>query len=565
MKQDRNVKKENWKKKPAAGKQGRSLDDKFEEWVGEKTGKKATQESDRNFVRGNAGKTGKAEVKHGFGDSSKSGKLQSTAEQKKPPKKKGLCPVAHRCGGCQYLDMPYAEQLQMKQSQMQKLLGNYCKVHGIKGMDDPFHYRNKVHAVFGYRKGEAISGVYEEKTHNIVPVETCMIEDQKADEIIGTIRGMLKSFKIRTYDEDTGYGLLRHVLVRRGFTSGQIMVVLVTASPVFPSKNNFVKALRQKHPEITTIVQNINNRGTSMVLGDKEHVLYGKGYIEDELCGCKFRISPKSFYQVNPIQTEYLYGKAIELAGLTGNERVLDAYCGIGTIGIIAASKAKEVIGVELNADAVRDAVQNAKCNDVKNIRFYCNDATEFMMQMAASGDTVDVVFMDPPRAGSTEAFIKAVAAVKAKTVIYVSCGPDTLARDLGVFKKMGYQAEGAWPVDMFPETRHVETVALLTKKSDFGKKKRDFQVEIEVPISSDMHKAYKEQKPTYENIKKYIMEKHGVKVHTAYIAEVKRDCELDMRPNYNVSKKEAPVIKSCTPEKREYIMEALRYYKLVV
>ena len=498
MKQDRNVKKENWKKKPAAGKQARSLDDKFEAWIGEEPVKKAgkgmgwnaAQESGEKFAHGNSKNAGKAEgklaqksfgksawkddrnfgrkaeSKHEWNASSKSGKVQPAEEQKKAPKKKGLCPVAHRCGGCQYLDMPYAEQLQMKQSQMQKLLGNYCKVHGIKGMEDPFHYRNKVHAVFGYRKGEAISGVYEEKTHNIVPVETCMIEDQKADEIIGTIRGMLKSFKIRTYDEDTGYGLLRHVLIRRGFTSGQIMVVLVTASPVFPSKNNFVKVLRQKHPEITTIVQNINNRGTSMVLGDKEHVLFGKGYIEDELCGCKFRISPKSFYQVNPVQTEYLYGKAIELAGLTGNERVLDAYCGIGTIGIIAASKAKEVIGVELNADAVRDAVQNAKCNDVKNIRFYCNDATEFMMQMAASGATVDVVLMDPPRAGSTEAFIKAVAAVKAKNVIYVSCGPDTLARDLGVFKKMGYQAEGAWPVDMFPATGHIETVIALHRKN---------------------------------------------------------------------------------------------------
>ena len=505
MKQDRNIKKETGKKKPAARKQSWSLDEKFEEWVGEKPargagekkgakpGKKGRQESvqefgrendrksERKFVQKNTGKfVGKndksfgrdADSKQKSGASLKNVKAQAqipaeqkrVAEKPQPAKKKGLCPVAHRCGGCQYLDMPYKEQLQMKQSQMQKLLGNYCKVHGIKGMDDPFHYRNKVHAVFGYRKGEAISGVYEEKTHNIVPVETCMIEDQKADEIIGTIRGMLKFFKIHTYDEDTGYGLLRHVLIRRGFTSGQIMVVLVTASPVFPSKNNFVKALRQKHPEITTIVQNINNRGTSMVLGDKEHVLYGKGFIEDELCGCKFRISPKSFYQVNPVQTEYLYGKAIELAGLTGNERVLDAYCGIGTIGIIAASKAKEVIGVELNADAVRDAIQNAKCNDVKNIRFFCNDATEFMMQMAASGDSVDVVLMDPPRAGSTEAFIKAVAAVKAKTVIYVSCGPDTLARDLGVFKKMGYRAEGAWPVDMFPATGHVETVCLLSR-----------------------------------------------------------------------------------------------------
>ena len=545
MKQDRNIKKETGKKKPVARNQSWSLDEKFEEWVGEKPargagekkgekigknfekkgfrnfseglhreddrnrngktdvkkgaklGKRGTQESaqefgrendrksERKFVQKNTGKfVGKNDKNFGIGTDSKQksgafqknakAQAQTPAEQKRAAektqqaKKKGLCPVAHRCGGCQYLDMPYKEQLQMKQSQMQKLLGNYCKVHGIKGMDDPFHYRNKVHAVFGYRKGEAISGVYEEKTHNIVPVETCMIEDKKADEIIGTIRGMLKSFKIHTYDEDTGYGLLRHALIRRGFTSGQIMVVLVTASPVFPSKNNFVKALRQKHPEITTIVQNINNRGTSMVLGDKEHVLYGKGFIEDELCGCKFRISPKSFYQVNPGQTEYLYGKAIELADLTGNERVLDAYCGIGTIGIIAASKAKEVIGVELNADAVRDAIQNAKCNDVKNIRFFCNDATEFMMQMAASGDSVDVVLMDPPRAGSTEAFIKAVAAVKAKTVIYVSCGPDTLARDLGVFKKMGYRAEGAWPVDMFPATGHVETVVLLShKKAD--------------------------------------------------------------------------------------------------
>ena len=607
MKQDRNVKKENWKKKPAAGKQGRSLDDKFEEWVGEKTGKQAgksseqktdqkeawsrarkkdgknaDQKSARDFACGKVEKFGKSarkdtmnfgkksEPKRGFGDSPKSGKLQSAAEEKKAPKKKGLCPVAHRCGGCQYLDMPYAEQLQMKQSQMQKLLGNYCKVHGIKGMDDPFHYRNKVHAVFGYRKGEAISGVYEEKTHNIVPVETCMIEDQKADEIIGTIRGMLKSFKIRTYDEDTGYGLLRHVLVRRGFTSGQIMVVLVTASPVFPSKNNFVKALRQKHPEITTIVQNINNRGTSMVLGDKEHVLFGKGYIEDELCGCKFRISPKSFYQVNPVQTEYLYGKAIELAGLTGNEHVLDAYCGIGTIGIIAASKAKEVIGVELNADAVRDAVQNAKCNDVKNIRFYCNDATEFMMQMAASGDTVDVVLMDPPRAGSTEAFIKAVSAVKAKSVIYVSCGPDTLARDLGVFKKMGYQAEGAWPVDMFPQTGHVETVVLLSHK------KADSYIHIDVefgegegkiPVDSIAKRAeaYKpKEKVTYKMIKEYIEAKYGFKVHTAYIAEVKRNLGLPMYDAPNAVEELKQPRKHPTPEKVEAIKDALRYFAVI-
>lgn len=381
-------------------------------------------------------------------------------------KKQSKCPVFKQCGGCQYLDMAYEEQLKKKQEYLQKLLGKFCKIHPIVGMENPYHYRNKVHAVFGHRKGEPISGVYQEGTHILVPVESCMIEDEKADEIIGTIRGMLKSFKIRTYDEDTGYGLLRHVLIRRGFTTGQIMVVLVTASPVFPSKNNFIKALRQKHPEITTIVQNINGRGTSMVLGDKEHVLYGKGYIEDELCGCRFRISSQSFYQVNPVQTEYLYNKAIELAGLTGKETVIDAYCGIGTIGIIASKQAGQVIGVELNRDAVRDAVENAKCNGIKNIRFFCNDAGKFMDGMAREGASADVVFMDPPRSGSTEEFIRSVAALKPGKVVYISCGPDTLARDLEMFRKVGYEAKSGWGVDLFPMTGHVETVALLTRKA---------------------------------------------------------------------------------------------------
>ncbi len=380
-------------------------------------------------------------------------------------RKRSLCPVFRQCGSCQYLDLPYGEQLRRKQAQLQKLLGRFCHVFPITGMENPFHYRNKVHAVFGFHRGKAVSGIYREGTHELVPVETCMIENEKADEIIGTIRGMLKSFKIRTYDEDTGYGLLRHVLVRCGFATGQIMVVLVTASPVFPSKNNFVRALREKHPEITTIVQNVNGRGTSMVLGSQEHVLYGKGYIEDVLCGCRFRISSRSFYQVNPVQAERLYRKAVELAALTGSETVLDAYCGIGAIGIVASSRAGNVIGVELNPDAVRDAVQNAKCNDVHNIRFYCNDATEFMKQMAAEGAGVDVVLMDPPRTGSTEEFIRAVKAVKAKRVVYVSCSPETLARDLEMFRKTGYEVKGAWGYDLFPETRHCECCVKLCRK----------------------------------------------------------------------------------------------------
>ncbi len=380
-------------------------------------------------------------------------------------KVQSLCSVSGRCGGCQLLDVPYDKQLAAKEKQVTELLKGFCRVYPITGMEDPFHYRNKVHAAFGYRKGEAVSGIYKEGTHEIVPIDSCMLEDKEADQIITTVRGMLKSFKLRTYDEDTGYGFLRHVLVKRGFATGQIMVVLVTASPVFPSKNHFVKALLEKHPQITTIIQNLNDRHTSMVLGDREHVLYGKGYIEDELCRRVFRISSKSFYQVNPVQTEKLYKKAMEAAALTGKETVIDAYCGIGTIGIVAAEKAGRVIGVEMNQDAVRDAVQNARRNKITNIQFYNNDAGQFMAGMADAGERADVVFMDPPRCGSTEEFIEAVSVLRPRRVVYVSCNPETLARDLKVFKKNGYKAERAWPFDMFPHTEHVETVVLLSKR----------------------------------------------------------------------------------------------------
>lgn len=373
------------------------------------------------------------------------------------------CPNFRKCGGCQYLDLPYEKQLAKKQKEVAALLKPFCALHPIIGMDDPYHYRNKVHAVMARdKRGNIISGVYKEGTHFVLPVKVCLIEDQKADEIIGTIRGLMPSFKMQVYNEDTGYGFLRHVLVRVGRDTGEIMVVLVTASPVFPSKNNFVRALRKAHPEITTIVQNINGRGTSMVLGEQEHVLYGPGFIVDKLCGLKFRISSRSFYQINPVQTEVLYETAIRAAGLTGKETVVDAYCGIGTIGIAAASHAKEVIGVELNKDAVRDAVMNARANQVKNIEFYNNDAGRFMVQMAAKGGRADVVFLDPPRAGSTPEFIQAVGILAPRRVVYVSCNPETLARDLAVFRKRGYAAKEAWAVDMFPQTSGCECVVRL-------------------------------------------------------------------------------------------------------
>lgn len=383
-------------------------------------------------------------------------------------KKEGTaCKVAKKCGGCQYRGVPYEKQLSEKQKAVRQLMQPFCKTAEITGMQDPYHYRNKVHAVFARKKdGTIISGVYEEGTHRVVPVEACQIEDEKADAIINDIRGLLKSFKIKTYNEDTGYGLLRHVLIRRGFTTGEIMVVLVLGSPVMPSKNNFVKALRKLHPEITTVVLNVNDKRTSMVLGDRETTIYGKGYIEDVLCGLTFRISSKSFYQINPVQTEKLYGKAMELAGLTGKERVIDAYCGIGTIGMVAAKSAKEVIGVELNPDAVRDAIKNAKRNQMKNIRFYQDDAGRFMEKMAAKGEKADVVFMDPPRSGSTEQFMKSAVTLAPQKIVYISCDPQTQARDLKYLTKHGYKAMGAYPYDMFPFTKHAENIVLLVKQN---------------------------------------------------------------------------------------------------
>ncbi len=377
------------------------------------------------------------------------------------------CPVQKRCGGCQLLHLPYEEQLALKQKQVERLLKPYCRVRRITGMEDPLHYRNKVHAAFAHRRdGTIVSGIYEEGTHKVVPVDACLLENEKADEIIRTIRGLLRSFKIKTYDEDSGYGLLRHVMVRTAHQTGQVMVVLVLGSPILPSRNNFVKALRAAHPEITTVVLNVNDRRTSMVLGEKETVLYGKGYIEDVLCGRRFRISAKSFYQVNSVQTEALYAKAIELAGLSGNERVIDAYCGIGTIGLIAADKAGEVIGIELNHDAVQDAIRNARANNVKNIRFYENDAGRFMVGMAEQEAGADVVFMDPPRTGSDEAFLSSVVRLAPKRVVYISCNPKTQARDLEYLTKHGYRAQEAWPYDMFPFVDYAETVVLLTRQN---------------------------------------------------------------------------------------------------
>ncbi len=447
--------------------------------------KKAGEEGQRG-AEGKTGTEGKAASRGYFGgegraplargrfaadQSGKKGKIQ--AEERNAArskweieKGKGRCRAFGECGGCQMLHLPYQEQLTLKEKETAKLLKPYVRLEGIIGMEQPERYRNKVNAAFTHdRQGKPLSGVYKEGTHYIIPIEECVLENEKADAIIASIRSLLPSFKIKTFDEDTGYGLLRHVMVRVAHATGQIMVVLVLGSPILPSKNNFVKALLKLHPDITTIVINVNEKKTSMVLGDNGQVIYGKGYIEDVLCGIHFKISPKSFYQVNSVQTEKLYHKAMEYAGLTGRETVLDTYCGIGTIGLIAAGKARNVIGVELNGDAVKDAVANARRNKIKNVDFYQMDAGEFMVQMAEQGERVDTVFMDPPRTGSDEVFLDALVKLAPDKVVYISCSPETLARDLEYMTKRGYRAARGICVDMFPFCGHVETIVGLQRR----------------------------------------------------------------------------------------------------
>ncbi|MBQ9764591.1 MAG: 23S rRNA (uracil(1939)-C(5))-methyltransferase RlmD [Lachnospiraceae bacterium] len=375
------------------------------------------------------------------------------------------CPYYKKCGACNYLDLDYEEQLKKKYSYVNKLLKPFGKVEAVVGMHYPYYYRNKVHAVFDRdRRGNIIAGIYEEESHKVVNVEECLLEDKRASAIIKTIRDMLKSFKITVYNEKSGYGLLRHVLIRTGHVSGQILVTLVLTSPILPSKNNFVKALLKVHPDITSVVININDKKTTMVLGERNILLYGKGYIEDTLCGKTFRISPNSFYQINSAQTEKLYAKAIEYAALTGKETVLDAYCGIGTIGMVAADKAKRVIGVELNKAAVADAKVNAKLNKCNNIQFYQGDAGKFIEEMAERGEKLDVVMMDPPRSGSSKEFLDAIIKMKPSKVVYISCNPETLAEDLRYITKNGYRMEIATPYDLFCHTRHVEVVCSLNR-----------------------------------------------------------------------------------------------------
>ena len=474
-----------------------------------------------------------------------------------------------KCGGCPLLALPYREQLAKKQARLRELLGGFAPVKAVQGMAEPLHYRNKAIASFATQRGKLVCGLYAEGTHRVLPGADCLLQEESLNKTLAAVLDAARACRWTAYDEDRGTGLLRHTVLRSS-CSGKVLVTLVTPGPDLPGSKNFCTVLRKKAPWVVSIVQNINLTRSSAVLGSREKTLYGPGFVLDTLCGTQFAISSRSFYQVNRTQTEILYKKALELAKLTGRETVIDAYCGIGTIGLCAAPLAKQVIGVERNPAAVKDAAANARRNKIANARFVCADATEWMAAAAGEGLHPDVVFLDPPRAGSTPECIAAVNKMKPRRVVYVSCDPETLARDVAAFTRLGWRAAKFCPVDLFPQTKHVETVVLLSHK------KADSYIHIDVefgegegkiPVDSIAKRAeaYKpKEKVTYKMIKEYIEAKYGFKVHTAYIAEVKRNLGLPMYDAPNAVEELKQPRKHPTPEKVEAIKDALRYFAVI-
>lgn len=372
------------------------------------------------------------------------------------------------CGGCDTLDIEYKVQLEQKHEQLKKLFGKFGTVEPVIAADEPLHYRCKIINTYAVNKrGEIAAGLYAKKTHKVINTSSCLLEDKLAQKAAQAVLYATQKCRYEPFNEDKGFGLVRHFLIRRALYTNQLMVVVVTAQDILPGSKKFVAFMREKCPEITTVVQNVNAMRTSAVLGEKYKTLFGRGFIEDTLCDCRFVISPSSFYQVNPAQAQKLYETAIELAALKEGETALDAYCGTGTIGIAAAKKSgASVAGVELNKDAVKDAIKNAKLNDAKNVRFYSSDAGKFMQKLAEDHENVDCVFLDPPRDGSSEEFLSALCALKPARIIYISCAPDSLARDLEYIlsRDKSYKIEKIVPVDMFPQTSHIETICLLSR-----------------------------------------------------------------------------------------------------
>ena len=475
------------------------------------------------------------------------------------------CPVYKKCGGCAYINTEYADQLKNKKEYIQSLFPKN-NVEPVIGMKEPYHYRHKIYATFSHNRDGVIKcGMYEENTHKVIDTKMCLIQHVKANDILRDMCSIATKMHIESYNEDTGRGVLRHAYIRISHATNDVLLTIVIGSKSLPGSNAFVKEMVRMHPEIKSIVLNHNSDDTSMVLGKKNHVLYGKGFIEDEIMHTRFRISTNTFYQVNPVQTEKIYSTAIQMAQLKSTDTVLDMCCGIGTISLIAAKKTSFVLGVEINEDSIRDAIGNAKRNGIKNAQFIACDSEEFIEQLE---DSPNVVFLDPPRNGFTEKFMKQLDHLKSDKIVYISCNPSTQARDIAFLKH--YQIKKIVPVDNFPFTKHVESIVFLSHKSpdshidvkvEFG------EGEEKVPLDKIAERAKQYQpapRVTYKMIQEYIEEKYGFKVHTAYIAEVKRNLGLPMYDAPNMVEELKQPRRHPTAEKVEAIKDALKHFGVI-
>ena len=471
-----------------------------------------------------------------------------------PERMEPECPYAGKCGGCAYRHLTYPEELWAKRQRVQDALtrigGLELTVEEILGAKNPEHYRNKSQYPVG---ADGSIGFFQARTHKVVPIRRCLIQTEAADRTAQAVGEWMRRYKISAYDETTGKGLVRHVCVRVNRKGESLCCVVVNGNKV-PREPELAAYVTAAVPHTVGVLLNSNTRRGNVVLGDKYRTLFGRNYLMDTLCGLEFKLSMPSFYQVNRDQAEVLYGKALEFAGLTGNETVLDLYCGIGTITLCLAKAAKRVIGAEIVPPAIRDAKENALRNHIENAEFFCGDAADIAAKLESDGLRPDVVTVDPPRKGLAPEVIASVAAMGPEKVVYVSCDPATLGRDVKIFREFGYEAKRAAAVDMFPGTAHVETVVLLSRETN------PLTVEVRMEVETGEVKEH----PTYKRIQEYVQEKYGFKVHTAYIAEVKRMVGLDMHKAPNAVEQRKHEYHPYPPVMVEAIKDALRHFSLI-
>lgn len=479
-----------------------------------------------------------------------------------PMRQKKLDVTYLRTGIADLGHLLYSQQLLFKQKQVQDSLYKIAGISNVEvketiGMEYPYAYRNKAQVPVRRVNGQLETGFFRKHSHELVPISDFYIQDKEIDRLIAFTRDLLRRFDIKPYDEKEQSGLIRHLVVRRGHYSGEIMLVLVTTRPKVFRINQMIDSLVAEFPAITSILQNINDKPTNVIFGKAFTRLYGKETITDTILGNQYCISAQSFYQVNTTMAEKLYQTAIDFSELTADDVVIDAYSGIGTIGLSFAKEVKAVYGVEVIEAAVRDAEKNAALNGITNAYYVADSAENAMANWCQEGIKPTVIIVDPPRKGLTESFIKASAAMQPDKITYISCNPATMARDIKRYEELGYKLQKVQPVDLFPMTHHVETVTLLSKLNV------DKHISVEVELDElDLTSA--ESKATYAQIKKYILEKFDLKVSTLYIAQIKKKCGIALREHYNKSKKEKQVIPQCTPEKEEAIMDALRHFKMI-